>query len=298
MKVTPTTAQIPGLQSDMTPLVAMRAAVSESLRHLQANVPGVLESDDVEFVHQARVALRRLRSAQKAFAAIANDDDWKVIVAEAQWFAALLGTVRDLDVFLVQTLPPIEAALAREGDFNQLRAAVTKRRNTQRRKLRVALTSARYGQLRQHLLEWLDKSTSTPASSSETLAEFAHKSLSRRWRQVDRLVEQWQLLSREQRHELRKRTKKLRYAAEFFSSLYKTKPLQRYLARLQALQQILGTMNDDLAGQALLDQLILKDDGLKPAAELVIGWLVGESQRAETELERAITKLKDTRQFW
>ncbi len=38
------------------------AMVQACLTQFQANLPGVLASDDIEYVHQARVALRRLRA--------------------------------------------------------------------------------------------------------------------------------------------------------------------------------------------------------------------------------------------
>lgn len=294
----PSKAQIPRLRPKMTPHEAMQAVVLETLRHLQANVPGVLESEEMEFVHQARVALRRLRSAQKAFGDMVPDEAWQTITQEIQWLATLLGNKRDLDVFLAETLPPIEAALGPDTGFDPLKTAMLERRDRCGRQVHTALTSARYGALLLRLLAWLNQAPPPPASKSGKLRGFAQRSLDKRWRQVERLARDWQSLNREQRHDLRKRAKKLRYAAEFFSPLYKPKPVARYLERLQALQQILGAMNDGIAAQALMAQFIRQDAALGHVAGLVVGWLACEAKRSEADLEQAIANLEKTKDFW
>jgi inorganic triphosphatase YgiF len=294
----PSKAQNPRLRLKMTPHEAMQAVVLETLRHLQANVPGVLDSEEMEFVHQARVALRRLRSAQKAFAAIVPDEDWQAITAKTQWLATLLGNVRDLDVFLAETLPSIEAALAPDANFDPLKQAMLERRDRCRREARAALTSARYGSLLLSLLAWLNRAPPPPAPEHDKLSDFAHRSLNKRWRPVDRLARDWQSLDREQRHDLRKRAKKLRYAAEFFSPLYKRNRVEGYLERLQGLQQILGAMNDGVAAQVLMTQFIRQDTALEHAAGLVVGWLAYAAKQSEAELGRALRRLEKATAFW
>ena len=63
----PVKAQSPELEAQMTVSEAFRAVVFACLAHLQGNEHGLLESDDAEYLHQARVALRRLRSAFSVF---------------------------------------------------------------------------------------------------------------------------------------------------------------------------------------------------------------------------------------
>jgi len=293
----PAKAQLPTLPRKLSPELALRRVVQETLRHLQANVPGILAHNDMECVHQARVALRRLRSAQKAFDAVPLDDEWIVITTKVHWLATLLGQVRDLDVFLMETLPGIEPALAEHADFAPLKATMIERRERYRREVHAALTSPRYGALLLHLLAWLNRPAAAPAKPTQ-LADFAHRALNRRWRPVDRLARRWQQLDQEQRHDLRKRAKKLRYTAEFFSPLYQRKPVQRYIERLQALQQILGEMNDGVAAQALLVQFAREDPSLEHAVGLIAGWLAHVAQQSELKLASALKKLERTPAFW
>ncbi|MCW3479779.1 CHAD domain-containing protein [Neisseriaceae bacterium JH1-16] len=294
----PSKALLPTLNRKLTPDAVFRLVVQETLRHLQANVPGILDHNDMECIHQARVALRRLRSAQKAFASLAPDEAWHVITAKVQWLATLLGEVRDLDVFLEETLPGIEAAFAEDVDFAPLKAAMSKRREHFRREVHAAFASPRYATLLIHLLAWLNRPRVLSTTKSTKLNDFVHYSLAQRWRAVDHLGRDWQRLNPEQRHDLRKRAKKLRYTAEFFAPLYKRKPVQRYLAHLQALQQVLGDMNDGIAAQALLTHFVQEDQTLAAVAGRVAGWLAHASQQAELQLARALKRLERTPTFW
>ncbi|MGB9151236.1 MAG: CHAD domain-containing protein [Burkholderiales bacterium] len=294
----PSIARTPCLRPGMSPQQAILAVVSESLRHLQANAHGVLAGDNIEFVHQMRIALRRLRSTKKAFAGLLTDEAWQSVDEDIKWLAKLLGDARDLDVFLTQTLPPIEAALHPDADFSPLKQAVSKRRNVMRRKIRTALKSVRYRALTRRLQGWCDESPPQPAADSCRLLKFTRRSLNKRRSQVNRLAHNWQALNREQRHELRKKAKVLRYAVEFFSALYPTKAVKRYLAKLQSVQQILGELNDGVSAKRLLHELIKNNATLKPLGRQVFDWLAVEATKTEPDLGHAIKQLEKAKTFW
>ena len=59
-RLRPVKARRAGVEAAMTPLECARELVAAGLRQLHANEEGVLATDDPEFVHQARVAMRRL----------------------------------------------------------------------------------------------------------------------------------------------------------------------------------------------------------------------------------------------
>ena len=65
---------------------------------------------------------------------------------------------------------------------------------------------------------------------------------------LDRLLTR----AEELRHELRKQLKKLRYAADLFSPLFPEKRVRAYLGPLEALQDLLGDLNDGAVGTRLL----------------------------------------------
>src|SRR3546814_11189111 len=75
------------------------------------------------------------------------------------------------------------------------------------------------------------------------------------------------------RHEVRKDAKKLRYASEFFTSLFDRKRERRrhkkFVAALEGVQDKLGALNDLATAPQLLEQLGLADD--PNAARLLAG---------------------------
>lgn len=294
----PSKAQLPHLQPATTPHAALQAVLSETVRQLLANVPGVLGSEDGEFVHQARVALRRLRSAQKAFKPIAPDADWQPLTVDIQWLAELLGHVRDLDVLLAESLPRIQTAVAPDADFATLQNALSMRREQYRAQLHSALQSARYKALLRKLRQRQHQLNTESSANEMALRAFARQSLQTRWRQVDRLARRWQALDDEQRHDLRKHAKKLRYTAEFFATLFKRKKIEHYLEKLQKLQEALGSMNDAATAQQLLKQISNGDASVAYTAGLALGWLTASAPDFENKGKKAIKKIENAKPFW
>lgn len=92
----------------------------------------------------------------------------------------------------------------------------------------------------------------------------------RRWHR--RLVADWQSfdeLDEGSLHALRKRTKRLRYAVEFFAPLLKRRKAERYLNALAAFQDRMGELNDLFMARARYQSLVASD----PAAWFALGWL-------------------------
>jgi CHAD domain-containing protein len=104
-------------------------------------------------------------------------------------------------------------------------------------------------------------------------------------------------LDDEARHIVRKKAKKLRYAAEFFASLFERKREQRrhkhLLSRLEALQNRLGMLNDLAAIPGLFAKAGLSVDA---AAAFMEG---GPMKKELLDLAEAVHQdLVDTRKFW
>src|SRR5207245_5112768 len=86
----------PGSQAGDAVRAALAAGVTRLLRH----DPGVRIGDDLEDVHQARVATRRLRSDLRTFRALLDPEQSGSLRDELKWAADLLGDLRDADVLL------------------------------------------------------------------------------------------------------------------------------------------------------------------------------------------------------
>lgn len=131
------------------PVAASFVAVATACLHqLDANEQGVLDSDDPEHVHQARVALRRLRSAFGVFREVAPREATAPLLDRLRELGNALGEARDWDVFLTETLPPIEAAMPDEPSLPALRETAEARRAAARTHARAFVGSLDYTALR------------------------------------------------------------------------------------------------------------------------------------------------------
>ena len=133
------------------------------------------------------------------------------------------------------------------------------------------------------------------------VTELARKALGKRWKKVGKRARGLRSLTVEQRHELRKELKKLRYAVEFFGPLYAAKLADPFLKRLKKLQTVFGDLNDAATVRAMLsgaDAPGADDPGMQRA----IGWVIGASQaRADIGWigAKALWRtLEKTRPFW
>ena len=83
------------LDRGMSVGTAFRAVMRANLAHLTANDRGVLEGRNPEYLHQMRVALRRLRSGVDVFSPVLAESRIADYRAEMKWLAGRLGPARD-----------------------------------------------------------------------------------------------------------------------------------------------------------------------------------------------------------
>jgi len=99
-----------------------------------------------------------------------------------------------------------------------------------------------------------------------------------------------------QRHALRIAAKKLRYAAEFFASLFDADRARAYAAALAALQDVLGRGNDAATAARLVDELAAVGDD--PALAALHAWLAATAAELEPELARTRKQFAQAKRFW
>lgn len=303
----PVKARPAALTPALTVGEAFRAVMQASLMHLQANVHGMLAGGDLEYLHQMRVALRRLRSAFGVFEPVMPEAPVAPMVAELKWLASSLGPARDWDVFLTETLPPIAKEF---GSHGELKAFSERCGGLQRRagaKARRAVRSARYQRLMLLLAGWLESGSGpnelTPdqrAALDAPVGEFAAKVLEQRYDQVRKRGRRFGKLSRPELHRLRIAVKKFRYATDFFAGLYEGGLVREARRRLSDLQDILGTINDAATVTNLMTQGFDGEGGMHvPEAKgILLGWSRGRAETLKRELESAWTSFRAAGKFW
>ncbi|WP_447752685.1 CYTH and CHAD domain-containing protein [Sphingopyxis fribergensis] len=278
------------LTADMTAADAFGRIVQSCIRHFRLNEALVLATREPRALHQARVALRRMRSAFSIFRPIIGDDGAD-LGNELRWLASALGEARDLDVLLDRTLA------------GALRDRITAAREAAYDSVYETLESARARLLMLDIAEWLSrgawaKAEGGEADSGELAGAFAERALRRYRRKVKRQGRGLARADDQTRHDVRKSAKKLRYATEFFASLFERKREKRrykhFLAALETLQERLGALNDLASAPDVLRRAGL--DGNAEAAELLAG-NTGKKKLLELA-EAAHDDYCDARKFW
>jgi CHAD domain-containing protein len=277
---TPFKAKTATLNPNLTPIAAFRSIALGCLEHFQRNERGLITSKDPEYVHQARVALRRLRSAIKLFAPVLPADFVAAYGKTWQTLAGALGDTRNWDVFVAETLPPILATFPGHRDARRLLREGARRARQARAALTHMVALADYPRL---IVEFTAAIYALQDQLPQDLDEFARQRLKARARQARRLAERHAELEPAARHRMRICFKKLRYAVEFFTPLLPPKRLKPYLQALSRLQDELGLINDHVTAQTLLDEALQS----RPPGP-IHGWIAGRHALLVSELPEAL----------
>ena len=242
------------LAPGMTAAQAFQRIVLSCLRQFRLNEDLLLATRAAEPLHQARVALRRLRSAFTIFRPMLGASGG-TLREDLRWLAGILGEARDLDVLLPRAPSgPLQDRLrmAREAAHDAVAEALASDRA---RALMLDLAEWTHGG------DWLTASDGQDARDMEA-QDFAAAALSRFRRKVKKGGRDLSHLEDEARHDLRKDAKKLRYAADFFAPLFagdRKKGRKRFGAALADFQDHLGALNDVASAPMVLERLGLVD---------------------------------------
>lgn len=304
---TPVKASVPALSPDMTVSQAFRAVAFACIAHLQANERGLLETEEPEYLHQARVALRRLRSALSVFGRAFPRTLFEEVIAVLRWLGGYLGPARDWDVFATETLPAVCAAFPGDAGLHWLTERTAELRAAADDAAREVVASRRYTAMLLHLTglflrePWLQlHDHAATALRALPLPEFAANVLQRRHKKTLKSGHSFAELDPSGLHALRIEVKKLRYAAEFFSALYSQGGLREYLSALADLQELLGGLNDAATVERLLEPL-RECDGAEQWLEapgLMRGWAAGGTRVRREQLAHAWRRFRDCEVFW
>jgi inorganic triphosphatase YgiF len=295
------------LAASMTVSDALDATARAVLSHLQANDGGVLHDSDPEYVHQMRVALRRLRSALSVFRPVLDATSADATIAEVRWIARTLGAARDWDVFMDTAYPQVQAVFPAHAGVQAYERAFRKHRDIARCKAQRAVASSRYQRLVLELGAWLhgkDWCDSTDASVRDILQQpvtaYAEAVLEARYARLRKRGRNFKERSFEELHALRIAAKKVRYAAQFFAGLYDAKRAQALLTQLSGLQDALGALHDATAVHALVESASPTGsiEALAEAHGILVAWNRGQAPLLRREAERAWRSLRRCPTFW
>jgi inorganic triphosphatase YgiF len=312
------------LKPEMSSSLAFQAIARACLRQLTHNVP-VLRQGDPEGLHQARVAVRRLRAAMSLFGELLRDDGTQNVKNELKWLMGEFGPAREMDVLTKRLAKTSDTQFwSPDGTPNELEA-LSKELDGKRRhafqRAQAAVESIRF--LRLLLIDlaawieagdWLE--TDDPmiqAGRDRPIIKFATGELERRWKKILKRGRKLRELDPRRRHKLRIQVKKTRYAAEFFTGVFPSRKAKRrrktFLGLIEPLQDCLGDLNDivvdrQLAAKLAADQKQKKKPRADQTAQraFAAGELAGQEEARLVAVlaaaEKSYTQFARSNPFW
>jgi inorganic triphosphatase YgiF len=298
---------------EFSPDVSLEEGMRESLRACVqqwfANQAAAFDGRDIEGVHQMRVALRRLRSALTFFKDFIPDPPLSEFKDESRRAASGLGPARDWDVFLTETLQPLLDMWPEHRGLRTLRDIAEAMRSEGYEEARLMISSPSYTVFALRLAGWIERSgwragasAAAAAHLEKPMTEHAGALLDRLYEKVMRQGRDFDSLEIEEKHELRIALKKLRYAGEFFRSLYPKKDVKRFRDSLTALLELLGKLNDLSVAQQLCGKLMDSAGANREMAEegvaSLLDWHEQQGHVSDKGLSRAWKEFASSDPFW
>jgi CHAD domain-containing protein len=236
----------------------MRYHFAQMLRHEE----GTRLGEDIEVLHDMRVATRRLRAAFEVFGKAFEPGVLKPYLTGLRATGRALGNVRDLDVFMekarhyLQTLPEEE-----QGSLDPLISAWQERRENARSQMLEHLDSREYAAFKRKYNVFLNtpgagaRKFSDDRPSPHLVNELAPLLVYTGLASV-RAFDSFLIdASIELLHALRIEFKKLRYTVEYFKEVL-GKKAELVIEDLKLIQDHLGDLNDAQVATQLLREFI------------------------------------------
>lgn len=280
------------LKPALSPREAFRIIAHSTLRQITANADPVRAMES-EGVHQMRVGLRRLRAAISLFKEVLPRASTARIKAELKWLTGELAPARETDVFLKESIEPVADQGVPKRGARALRRKFARRRAEAFDRARNAVASARYRRMLIDVMEWIE--AGRPRTGDDrSIASYAAEVLDRRIRKARKQGKQLADLDPRQRHKLRIRIKKIRYAVDFFESLYHDSDqntLTSLSDGLKRIQSALGSLNDFMAHRKLATEAALAAPPANRRAQaFASGVIVGQERKAANGLMKDAAK--------
>ena len=265
------------LRPGLTPEQAMRRVTAACLKQFAAGSAAAIKTDDAECVHRTRVALRRLRSALRFFDGTSADSVRRDLDRALRRLTRTLGAQRDWEVFATALMPKL---CLPPGSVAQVYSRI----DSSRRKTRARLASPETAVLIASLGAWL--AAADGGSANGSLTGYFSGRLEQLHRRALADTESFDAQSENQRHHVRIRVKRLRYAVDDTGALYAQASTARYTAALKALQKILGDLTDINMARIILGKLELEKAERKAARAVLRMRKASHLKRVRAAFER------------
>ena len=265
---------------------AFATVVHSCMAHLQANEAGFLDGRNPEYLHQLRVALRRLRACFSLFQTVLPPA-FSALADQLRAQSAALGNARDWDVFVHEMLHALREQRADESAVMTFERRCVRLGRVHLRAAQAAVAGSAWQRLWLELARVLADGAWMHADAALALPVegFAAGVLQQRAATLKKRGKQLQNLDAAGRHRVRIAAKKLRYAAEFFAALHPKRRVRPYVESLASVQEVLGGLNDAATLLRLLPAAcagahVAHPGGVDPrVAGMIEGWSAAATRR-------------------
>ena len=253
----------PGLEPDDSMAEAARKTFRFHFERMLMHEPGTRLGEDVEELHDMRVATRRMRAAVGVFEDYLDLRQLKPFIKGMRRTGRALGAVRDLDVFAEKTETYIKTLpVSRRGELESLMRVWAVQRDVKREQMLAYLDSSDYSRFVQEFGDFLNKpgAGALPVSNIGVDGPKPHRlrhvvpiAVYQRMAEV-RAYDEWMegpSVPLERYHQLRIASKGLRYTLEYFREILAPEAKQA-IDDVKALQDVLGDLHDAVVACNLL----------------------------------------------
>ncbi len=257
-----TSSKKPGISIDDTMAEAARKTLYFHFKRMVNHEAGTRRGEDIEALHDMRVATRRMRAAIRVCGKYLDRKQIKPFAKQVRRTGRILGTVRDLDVFkqkaqaYLDTLPP-----HRQDELDPLFMVYNRQYQNARQRLLDFLNSPRYVRFKKEFEKFLKQ----PGAAALPACNRKEEPVPQRLRHVLPIVLHQRLaavrayedylyrrdMSLERLHRLRIAFKGLRYTLEFFKEVI-PQDAEPLIEELKRLQDHLGNIQDAVVTSAIL----------------------------------------------
>jgi triphosphatase len=244
------------------------------------------------------------------------EEQSRPIKTELKWLTNELGPAREFDVFLNKVVAPLEQQHARLVGMRSLYHDLADRREAALARALAAVCSRRFRDLTLNAAAWLEagdwrepRKTLLRERCEEPIEVAARVQLTRRWKKIGKRGRRLPKLDAQARHKLRIEVKKLRYATEFYETVFPGKRLKKrrraFLSGLKQMQDCFGDLNDIVMHEKLTTSIgkgsparSAEGSGRVFAAGLVTGIEEARFKPVLTAAEHAFGAFEKLKPYW
>lgn len=295
--------EIPGsysskLQIELQPESSVAEAVHKIHKNLHAvmqqNENGIIKDIDTEFLHDYRVAVRRIRSLYNPAKKILPRTLLQRVKRDYVTLGKLTNRMRDIDVYLLNKNKYMDYMPDNMREhLLSFFINLKKERITEHRKLVRHFNMQSYKNKMKYWSDYLNEDLVSDELQLN-IVDFAREKIVDRFSLV--LSQGQKILPGspdEMVHQLRIDCKKLRYLLEFYASLFPSNLIQALVCQLKILQDYLGEFNDYSVQQITLHEYINKLPVNTKNYKLSItalGFLIGKLNERQIEVRKDFSK--------